>query len=283
MLFLSYVFWLNGHVDPHYLHFASPKQKSLVLGTSRSSLAVCPSIFEANGFKGVYNYSFTIAISPWGEDYYNSIMKKVDTTSFNSIFILSVDPFSIATELNGNEEIPHTMLASIDNVDKSPNWQYLTKHDVYPWKYLFTALHIQKPTFCLHNDGWYENLREWNKETEFLETKLKIEEYKRNFSNHKLSQERMSYLSKTIEFLRKHGDVFLIRIPTSKAMVALEEELFPMYDSVIQTFAKKQDIRYMDFSGESEHYRTFDGNHLIPEDALVFSQQLCDSLLNKDR
>ena len=76
---LSLFCWMNGFVDPHYLKFASPKQSSMILGTSRSSLGLCPEVFKENGFAEMYNYSFTIVESPWGEDYFESITRKLDT------------------------------------------------------------------------------------------------------------------------------------------------------------------------------------------------------------
>ncbi len=280
LLVLSYAFWLDGYADPFYLHFASPQQNSLILGTSRSSLAICPFIFKKNGYEDVYNYSFTIAESPWGKDYYNSICRKLDTTKHNGLFIVSVDPFAVSSQINdaGEEVIPHTMLAEIDNVAQSPNWAYIWKYNVQPWKNILYKMKIQTPSFRLHEDGWYENLRGWNIETEKQETDLKIREYKRGFKNNVISRSRLLYLRKTISFLKQYGSVYIVRIPTSPAMYELENQQFPHFDSIIHIIADEYDVRYINCAPQSKEYRTFDGNHLIPDDAKKFTQNLCDSI-----
>jgi len=270
------MFWVNGYVDPYYLKFATPKQSSMILGTSRSSLALCPSVFKKNGFENLFNYSFTISNSPWGEDYYNSIVQKLDTTKTDGLFILSVDPFSLSA--NPKEGIPHTILYDVKDVCKSPNWDYIWRYRVQPWKYLLQILKLERSSFCLHKDGWYENKRIWSADVEFVETKMKIEEYKLEFSEHKISDVRILYFEKTIQLLKQYGTIVMLRVPTSEPMVTLECNMFPDYDSVIENVAKRYGLRYLDFSKASS-YRTFDGNHLIPEDAMLFSQQVCDSIL----
>ncbi|MBR5983743.1 MAG: hypothetical protein IK025_08525 [Bacteroidales bacterium] len=278
----SFLFWLNGYIDPYYMRISSPRQSSMILGTSRSSLGLVPSVFEKNGYNNVFNYSFTIADSPWGEDYYNSICKKLDTTSNNGLFVLTVDPFSISARVSddGEEIIPSTRLSEINDVTSSPNYEYIYKMDVKPWRYLLVLLHIESKTFCLHEDGWYENLRLYDKETEKVETKLKLKGYKSEFAKSKLSDHRMGYLKNTIQKLKQYGRVVLVRVPTSTDMYEYECEYMPSFDSLMNDLSVKYCVKYYNFGQESGTYRTFDGNHLIPEEAKWFTQRLCDSLRN---
>lgn len=276
----SFVFWMNGYIDPYYLRISSPRQSSMILGTSRSSLGITPSVFELNGYPNVYNYSFTIADSPWGEIYYNSICKKLDTTSSNGLFVLSVDPFSVSSGVSkdGKEFISPTRLSEINSVTSSPNYEYICKMNVKPWRYLLNILHIEKMNFCLHEDGWYENMRVWDEQTESVETKLKIKEYKSEFSKSGLSIHRMTYLKKTIQKLKQYGRVVLVRIPISTDMYEYECGYMPSFDSLMDSLSIQYQVEYYNFAQESGKYRTFDGNHLIPEEAKRFTQELCDSL-----
>lgn len=278
----SFVFWLNGYIDPYYMRISSPRQSSMILGTSRSSLGLVPSVFEKNGYNNVYNYSFTIADSPWGEDYYNSICKKLDTASNNGFFVLSVDPFSISAKISddGKEIIPSTRLSEISDVTSSPNYEYIYKMDVKPWRYLLVLLHIERRTFYLHKDGWYENLRMYDKETEKVEARLKLNEYKSGYAKSRLSNHRMEYLKNAIQRLKQYGRVVLVRIPTSTDMYEYECEYMPSFDSLMNDLSMKYNLNYYNFGQTSGSYRTFDGNHLIPEDAKCFTQRLCDSLKN---
>lgn len=277
---LSFVLWLNGYIDPYYLRISSPRQSSMILGTSRSSLGLVPSVFELNGYGNVYNYSFTIADSPWGEIYYNSICQKLDTTRNDGLFVLTVDPFSVSSTVSaeGQEIIPSTVLSKIKTVTSSPNYEYIYIMDVKPWRYVLVLLHLEEKTFCLHDDGWYENLRLYDEETEKVETKLKIAEYKSGFAKSELSPHRMEYLVKTIEKLKQYGRVVLVRMPSSKDMYALESEYMPSFDSLMHNLAVRYAVKYYDFGQTSGEYKTFDGNHLIPKDAQTFTQRLCDSL-----
>lgn len=277
---ISVLFWLNGYVDPYYLQISSPRQQSMILGTSRSSLGLVPCVFDSNGYQNVYNYSFTIADSPWGEDYYNSICKKLDTNGNNGLFVLAVDPFSVSSGVSKDEEeiIPKTMLSKISSVTASPNYEYICKMNVKPWRYLLILLHLEKKNFQLHNDGWYENLRLYDEKTEKVETKLKLKEYKSGFGNNKLSNHRMDYLKRTIQNLKSYGNVVLVRIPISSDLYEFECEYMPCFDSLMNSLSEQYQVKYFNFGQESGKYRTFDGNHLIPEDAKRFTQVLCDSI-----
>lgn len=280
-IIFSYVFWLNGYIDPFYLRISSPQKSSMIFGTSRASFSMVPSVFESNGFD-IYNYGFTIEVAPWGESYYNSICKKLDTTSNNGLFVLSVDPFSLSSSFSqdGVEDIPVTTLSQISSVTASPNWEYIYKKDVKPWRYLLILMHIEKMNFCLHEDGWFENLRGWDDKTEKVETPLKLNEYRRFYKNRKLSNSRLGYLEKTIHKLKPYGQVVLIRVPTSAEMYSYECEYMPSFDSIINELSNRYQVKYYNFVSLSGTYRTFDGNHLIPEDAKKFTQVVCDSLRN---
>ena len=275
----SYVFWLNGYIDPFYVRISSPQKSSMILGTSRASMGIVPCVLESNGYVNVYNFGFTIGVAPWGESYYNSICKKLDTTRNDGLFVLSIDPFSISSffEKDGTEYIPPTFLSDLNSVTATPNWGYLYQMDVKPWRYLLNLMHLEKSDFFIHDDGWGESLRVWDAETEKEETPLKLNEYKNNFSNSKLSYNRLGYLEKTIIKLRPHGRVVLVRIPTSAEMYDFECEYMPSFDSLIMDLEEKYNVEYYNFQNKGA-YRTYDGNHLIPEDAKRFTQELCDSL-----
>ena len=62
------------YTDPFYLRFTTPQKKSLVIGTSRAAQGIVPSVMTSilnkKGWgEDLYNYSFTIMSSAYGEPY----------------------------------------------------------------------------------------------------------------------------------------------------------------------------------------------------------------------
>ena len=80
-----------------------------------------------------------------------------------------------------------------------------------------------------------------------------------------------------MKVLQKYGMVYLVRLPTSEAMYELEESMSPKFDEKIFVIAEQYNVKYINLAG-IQSYRTFDGNHIIPEDAKILTQVLCDSI-----
>src|SRR5690606_28020264 len=99
----------GGYVDYFYEKFTTPKSKSLILGDSRSLQGIQPSIIEQElqdteiDFP-ILNYSFTFAQIAYGKPYLESIKRKLDHSSENGLFILSVHPFLMANRTGNHEE-----------------------------------------------------------------------------------------------------------------------------------------------------------------------------------
>ena len=73
-----------------------------------------------------FNYSFAIGYSNYGADYYNSIKKKLDPDAQNGVFILAVDPWSIAGAKGraraGKPESEWSALRTLNYVNMTPTW-----------------------------------------------------------------------------------------------------------------------------------------------------------------
>ena len=81
--FLSVFLFAGGKSDSYYLRFTSPRQHSMIIGTSKAAQDLQPSIMDPIVFPdekdAFYNYSFNIIDSPFGYIYLKSIVsgKKV--------------------------------------------------------------------------------------------------------------------------------------------------------------------------------------------------------------
>lgn len=279
---ITSIIYADGFIDPFYLRFTTPKQENLIIGTSRAAQGILPSVLKSNLNKDFYNYSFTISHSPFGEAYYNSIIRKLNKRTKDGIFIISVDPFSITShyDKDGKESfVNEKMIKKQMTVSMNPNIEFIIKNGLSPWRAIFTHHRTVKNDITfLHKDGWMEVKYPWTEEKYKANLEVKIKDYRKDQMKRKLSSHRVYYLKKTIEFLQKHGKVYLVRIPTAKEMYDLENDLLPNFDSRIQDIADLFKIPYFDCSKDFSIYQTTDGNHLFYPSAKKFTQALCDSI-----
>jgi hypothetical protein len=281
-LIVTTLIYADGDFDYYYLRFTTPKQQNLILGNSRAAQGIIPSILEKKLNKKFFNYSFTLNHSPYGKPYYNSISKKLDTKVKNGIYILCVDPFSISSSINinGTENLStEVMLGKMIFVNINPNLEFIIRNKLSPWQYIWPLNRPKSDQIAhLHKDGWLQVDYPWTETAYKHNLENKLIEYKQNQLNRKLSPTRMEYLKKTIALLQKHGKVYLVRIPISKEMLDIEEQIAPDFNEIMGKIATQYKISYFNFSSEFPNYQTTDGNHLYKPYAKKFSQALCDSI-----
>lgn len=279
---ITSIIYADGFIDPFYLRFTTPKQENLIIGTSRAAQGIVPSVLKSNLNKDFYNYSFTISHSPFGEAYYNSIIKKLNKKTKDGVFIISIDPFSITShyDKDGKESfVNEKMIKKQMTVSMNPNIEFIIKNGLSPWRAIFTHHRTVKNDITfLHKDGWMEVKYPWTEEKYKANLEVKIRDYRKDQMKRKLSSHRVYYLKKTIEFLQKHGKVYLVRIPTAKEMYDLENDLLPNFNYRIQEIADQYKVPYIDCSKDFSIYQTTDGNHLFHPSAKKFTQALCDSI-----
>lgn len=284
MIITSYYF-ADGYIDTYYKRFTSSKQEHLILGTSRAAQGIVPSVLNKNFQKQFYNYSFTISHSPFGKGYFESIKKKLDPHTKNGIFIIAVDPFSITSHLkpNGDENFDHEkMITNQKMVNTNPNFEYIFKNHLAPWRLLFNHKKKNKKNITyLHDDGWLEVDYPWTAEKYAINLESKIKDYRKNQMKRVVSKVRIHYLEETIKFLKQHGTVYLVRIPTAKEMFDIENELVPQFNTIIHELATRNRVNYFNCSQDYNIYQTTDGNHLYKPYAYKFTEALCDSILMK--
>ena len=280
-------FLADGKTDPFYLRLTSPKQSSLIIGTSRAAQGIVPKVLNniilKDNLEGdLYNYSFTILHSPFGETYYNAIEKKLDRQTIKGLFIIAVDPWSIAsrTDIDHLRET-ELELAKITIYNNFPNYDYLKN----AYQKSFFNLLIDKTfpekskpvSMFLHNDGWLEVSVDTTEGMILKASKEKINDYKNNqLPLNKISKDRLTYLEKTIKLLKTHGEVILIRIPVDKRMLIIENQLDPVFNDRMRKISDIYDISYLSY--KDENYIFPDGNHLYKESGKKFSIKLAEDI-----
>lgn len=278
--FVCQVISLLGLSDWAYKRFTVERKRSLIVGTSRSAQGIQPSVINASmegQYAEIYNFSFTVADSPYGEIYYDAIKEMVDERSETGkgLFVMSVDPWGLSMmkplDDDGLRE-EHSCLNEVKVLHQRPNFLYL-------------ALNFQ-----LHNLDWFQlwmNLQDdgllrVDFDMANADTVANINQRLLTYEGYEMEKStyRMQWLEKTVDLLKQYGDVYMCRVPVHPGMLSIENQKWPSFDEEMQAVSVRKQIPYISFSNRAGFYRTTDGNHLYKEDASVFTRELCDSILS---
>ena len=272
----------DGNSDGHYAKFTSPRQSSLIIGTSKAAMGLQPKIMNnVLERKDIYNYSFTVGHSPYGPAYLESIKKKINPETQNGIFIVTVDPYSLSSRLKNPDDLVKfrengRFVDDIKYVNNNPNFEYLIWH--YPEQYIYlitSKLNYVNDDF-LHDDGWEEINISMKEEILKERVSEKLKQYKKNLLRYNFSQLRASYLEKTIQFLQQHGKVYLVRLPVSKPLLEMENAVTPNFDLMMKKISKTHKVPFFNLTTQSKVYQYIDGNHLYKTSGALVSKKIAE-------
>lgn len=275
---LGFFFWLSsrvdGYSDPFYKRFTTPRQQHLILGSSRPAQGIHPQVLDSILNKSFFNHSFSILHSPFGPAYLNNIKRKFDTNTQDGVFIIAVDPWSLASftkdpedSLSFREYNSSVMNTRITNLN--PNPFYLLRN----WnKEYFRVFSKKDSVMFLHEDGWLEVSIEMDSASVTNRIERKEKMYRADIlpKSH-FSQTRLEYLKKTIAFLKDHGEVYLTRLPVHPKIMEIENELLPDFDQEILA-AIEVSTGYLDLTDHNNKFLYTDGNHLDKESGRKVSE-----------
>ena len=275
---------LRGGVDAFYGRFASPAAGSLILGTSRAAQGIRPAVLAAR-LGGQFevpllNYAFTLTHSPYGPAYLASIRRKLRPGVRHGLFIVAVDPWSLSAAGRADtvaiEQFPevNSFIGQLREVSQSPNLAYLIRYQTKPLYRL--PLDFATATERLHPDGWLEVNIGIDSAQVRARTARKLLDYRRLAATQHLSAGRLAALRQTIEFLKPHGRVELVRLPIGPGLRALEQQYQPGFDARMRELAITLAVPYFDYTAAP--YPTIDGNHLQKAASEKFSEQLAADL-----
>jgi hypothetical protein len=273
----------DGTTDAFYVKFTSPKQTSLIVGSSRAAQGIQPNVIDSiYGSNNLYNYAFTIVQSPYGKAYYNSIFKKLNKTSKKGVFILDVNPWTLSQYKTSNindsgYREDNTFLANTQFVNFNPNIEYLLESFKGKNEAIIRSKNRKGlyQTFYAHDNGWLEVTIESDMVSKIKRTKNKTKAYRKRLNQYNgFSEYRYNYLNKTIQLLQKQGEVYLVRLPVIEDMLDIENELIPDFDEIMNEVANKNKVPYINMMSANENYDYTDGQHLTVTSAKQFSLDL---------
>lgn len=278
IVILFFIIDAIGWSDHNYKRFTSKGQQSLIVGTSRAAQGIQPLIINeklsSTDFElPIYNFSFNVGESPYGELYFNAIKRKLgENNDKNSIFIVSVDPFGLAVEQKQDEGNYREYGRTLDKI------RHFYKPQIY---YLFNYCRPEKWRSSgyqtLHDDGWLEI----NVKFDSLSLKENIKRKMDDYNSHVISPSdyRIHWLVETIKLFKQNGTVFMCHIPISCEMSEWEDRSWPDFDKEMYEIAEQLNVCYFAFKKNRNDYRTTDGNHLFKDDGAFFTSDLCDSII----
>lgn len=288
LVFVYYlIFFGDGQADPYYIRFTTGKYPSLIIGSSRSAQGVLPSILNESNLdfeRPIFNFSFTNIDTPYGPYYLESIKKKIrGSNNNNGLFIIDVTPILLATNKSNITDDPtffrekNSFVHQLLTYHTSPNLEYLLRFYQYPYYKMSMERYIRsflKQSILLHDDGWLEINVPMDKSSILRRTNSKLNTYKKMFEQYTFSQTRLIFLKKTIEYLKQHGKVYLVRIPVSPEMLEMENIFLPDFNHLLEDLALATNCQYLNLSNYSDSYLTIDGNHLWKDESSRFTSML---------
>jgi len=267
----------GAYADYFYNKFTTPKAKSMILGDSRSFQGIQPKIinafFDDNQYDlPMFNYSFTIAQISYNELYLQSIKRKIDKTTKNGLFILSVHPWVLSNKNTTDINVPpHNM----NNVTSNPNYEYFIKNLNY-----FHFKSIFRQNSKLHKDGWLEERNIPSNKKILLDWKKKQIKMYQDFSKKwRPSKLYLKNLDSTVKFLKNYGKVVLVRMPVNNAINTIENNYWHNFDNDMSIITLNNNIKYISFVKDSLKYKTYDGNHIDKNGGVFFTKDLCEKII----
>lgn len=282
LVFFGVLFLADGKTDAFYLRFTTAKQHSLILGTSRAAQGLRPDVLNSQLGTELYNYSFTLGQSPYGPTYYKSIKAKLDTTQDSSIFILSVDPYSISSSKeNPNDTLSfperELCLGNTIDVTSKPNFSYL--YNNLGGRY-YQILMPKLKEVILHDDGWLEVSVSMDSEQVDRRRQQRLRQYAEGpLKNRTFSLSRFASLKRIIKLLNRYGNVYLVRLPVHPDMRKLDNAMDPFFEQRIEELLPMV-TGFFDMAPFDDEFAYTDGNHIAKESAENVSLLVGEFIVN---
>jgi hypothetical protein len=274
---LGIVFYqADGYSDTFYVRFTTPKQNSLIIGTSKAGQGIMPGeLLKILPNDSIFNFAFTIAHSPYGPAYLKGIKRKLSDDSKNGLFIVGLDAWSIAdSSEDPNDESQfdenNSFLNKLGTVSSKPNIPYLLSF----YKNTYIKIFKRDTIAFLHDDGWLEVKTDMNEDVVARRIKNKVKRQIEKKKSFRFSKTRLSYLYETITYLQERGEVYLVKLPVHPDLLTSDDSVVPNFNELMIRLSQDTSAPYYDMSGENENYRYVDGIHLYRDSSKEVTKKI---------
>jgi len=274
--------FFNGYTDDFYVRVASPRQPALIVGTSRAAQGLVPEEIDTRALgvsAPLYNFAFASSLTRYGPSYFDAIERKLaePVPGEASLFLVEVSPLSIAIDATDRTAFPEreSFIGKLSSFSANPNVEYpfyaaqrgydIIDRTVRHWRGMGRLL--------LHADGWLEVKPVADDDIE-ANIRQKLVDYTQTFSVSRYSEERATYLKRTVERLAARGRVGLVQMPIDPRLRVLERQFMPDFDARMHELSARTGATYLDLSDLDERVVTNDGSHLRQDWSRRVSREL---------
>jgi len=287
LLHAAMIPFVDGTILIYFHKCSSPKQHSLIIGTSRASQALMPSVFKDSLGTDILNFAFNGTTSPYSKVYTHAIEEKLADNSTQGTFILCVEPWSIGELLDSiTGEVKHPEEQNILNklyfFNGYPNIDFIAKDFDQGWGNIAYTRWRKNSSITGHEDGWIEVMRDIDTTDIIKRTKGKADGMRSTLPNFRISSEKMDELKRLITTLENRGDVYLVRLPVSRTIFEIEEQFYPQFDSLITTISNANNSAYFNMQPLYEEMVFNDGHHINRQYAPKCSSMIASWIKNRD-
>ncbi len=258
---------VDGNTMIYFYKCSSEKQENLIIGTSRASQAIMPSVIKDSLGIGMFNFAFNGTTSPYGQVYTRAIDEKLKANTTGGTFIVCVDPWSLRImkdSITGEEELPEekNILNKLHWFNGYPNVEFILKDYNQGWGNIAYTQWRKNSSVFGHEDGWIEVTRDINADDIAKRTTGKANGFRNSLRDSEIAQYRINEMKLLIEKLSNKGDVFLVRLPVSETIFEIEEEFYPAFDSLITSLSTKYNAPYFSMQPLHDEVVFNDGHHI---------------------
>lgn len=261
-LVLKEKFWADKvHSDKKY--------DVIVAGDSRVYRGVDPESINKE-LKGLDVLNFGFSSGGFNELIFEEIEKRLKRDSKNKVIVLGLTPYSLTPKAQNNS---HFLQEKNRN-----NQEVFNKRFLNP---LFSFFNPIKPSDFLQNNdiikGYHEKFRKdgWVESKKIpFNPKSALQVYVKDFKDNLVSKEVLDNLFKQIkQWVEKDIIVFAIRIPTTRDMEGLENEISGYREETIKKDIESHGAHWIDIKNRFDYF-SYDGSHLEGESARQFSSYI---------
>ncbi len=261
------LYFIAPHNVVDYYKCTGPFQDNLIIGTSRASQAIQPKVLNEETGKSFFNFAFNGSLSKYGDVYTKAILKKLNPNCQNGIFIVTVDPYSVATKKGLDSELPwvydqQNYLNDLPSFVGDVNLPFLYYNYNYGWMHLIWDYYKKGSLANTHEDGWLEIIRDTTQTKRDARKSKKLVAKKNEISAYDFSPYRWNSLKNLISELSKHGRVYMVRLPISEEFYSLENEHFKGFSSRMNLLAEEMNVPYWDMVALQDSVQYNDGHHI---------------------
>ena len=251
---------------------AKTKYDVIFAGDSRVYRGIASKVVsdQLNGLK-VLNFGFSSG--GLNSEIFDAIEKRL-TKGDKTIIVLGITPYSLTPKAQQNEHF---------HQEKERD-----RKEVFRRRFISPVIHFFdpiKPAEIIyykdekkgyyerfHKDGWVASIKIP------VDSNAALKSYRKNFKNNKVSMEVLQQLCKRVaEWKREGFAIFAFRMPTTKGMRLLENEISGFNELEVKKNLTASGVKWIEVQNKSS-YPSYDGSHLEAAAAVKFSKYLGQEL-----